>query len=229
MTDKEVQYGSHGHAGKCLRCGGYVKEDHSINSCSIDDATVTAVSSYISSAKALAGKRVRNRETMRQARNGQIGQREIDESAERMIGALHAQTTTGVEFKLVTASGKVPLTNKVAGWELVDPGVPSQSSGWIDIYGNNFTMPPLPQGLNYSVPCAAIKLLLGLGKLNTKHLRFNWIHIYEEACAGVTEGGKRSSVLRQWHGEGKTFTYAAHSCRHCEVRVPMLLCDRSSG
>ncbi|MBX9857251.1 MAG: hypothetical protein K2Y26_17105 [Gemmatimonadaceae bacterium] len=185
------------------------------------------MASYISTTKGLAGQRTQNREVMRQARVGAVTQLDVDESAERIIGALHAQTTTGVEFKLVSASGQIQLTARMRGWEVVDPTVPDKGTGaWYDVYGNRFVMPALPGSLRYSVPCAAVKLLIALGQRNTKHLRFNWIHIYEEACAGTLENGKRSSTLRQWHGQGKAFTYAAHSCAHCEVRVPMLLCDR---
>lgn len=222
MGDGEVRYG----AGDCLRCGGPATR-HRIESCAIDQATADAVTQYISTTKSLAGQRLKKREVRKQIGAGLLNQLDIDESAERLIGALHAQTTTGVEYKLVSASGQNELTARVRGWEVVDPKVPAVGNeGWFNIYGHEFVMPALPRDLRYSVPCAAVKLLLALGHKNTKHLRFNWIHIYEEACAGTLPNGKRSSTLRQWHGKGKAYTYAAHSCEHCVVRLPMLLCDR---
>jgi hypothetical protein len=161
---------------------------------------------------------------MRQARAGQITQQDVDKTADRMVGALWAQTRTGKNIMLVAISGP-GSPRGVNGWSAAKELVPWDSAGWTDIYGQSFTMPPLDDTVTVSQPYAAVKLLLSLGKANTTGERFNFVHMYEEACRGEVESGKKSKKLAKWKGQGVEFTYAAHSCEHCEARLPALLCD----
>lgn len=221
----EVVYGNRGN---CPRCGDAVHQ-HAISSCSIDDATSKAVGYLISASKALAGVRMNNKEFMRQARVGDVTQQDANETADRMVGALFAQTTTGLNIKLTAISGGGGTTASVMGWTGVASAVPRGRQGWHDINGKSFEMPTL-QGIAVDQPCAAIKLLLGLGehKLVKSGTKFNFVHLYEEACRGDEAPGKKSKKLAKWKGQGIEYVYAAHSCRHCEARLPALLCDRAS-
>jgi hypothetical protein len=155
----EVVYGKRGN---CPRCGDAVHQ-HAISSCAIDDATSKAVANLISASKALAGARMNNKEFMRQARVGAVKQEDANETADRMVGALYAQTTTGLNIKLTAISGNGGTAASVMGWTGVAPVVPREREGWHDIYGKRFEMPPL-QGISIGQPCAAIRLLLGLGE-----------------------------------------------------------------
>jgi hypothetical protein len=88
---------------------------------------------------------------------------------------------------------------------------------------------PTLKGISIDQPCAAIRLLLGLGehgfvKPGTK---FNLVHLYEEACRGEEAPGTKSKKLAKWKGQGIEYVYAAHSCEQCEARLPALLYDRA--
>lgn len=211
--NREVSYGSKGSSnGKCPRCERG-SDSHHVSRCDISDATVKGVESLLAAAKAM----------------------DKGEAADHMIGALIAMTSTGQEIKLVAVSGPQGFSGSVhGGWEVANIAVPRGAAGWTDIYGRTFE---LPAGVNPGNACAAIKLLsyLGMKRRSAKTpYDYNSIHLYEQACrAKSTKEDKRgrskstkSTRLQNWIGQGVEYTFAAHSCPDCEMRVPLMLCDR---
>lgn len=196
----------------CPRCQKGV-QGHKFNSIDISDAAVDAVAKMISVNRANV---VRGKQ---------------DELAESMVGALVATTKDGLEVKLVAASGPGSTGLRVPGWDEAAGPVPRGFNGWTDIHGRGFSMPTnldLAPNEQVGKPCAAVKMLVRLGALAAeKGYVWKSIHLYEEPYRGADDSGKKvKSSLRSYQGQGTTYTYAAHSCHTCHVRIPLLLCDR---
>lgn len=149
-----------------------------------------------------------------------------------MMGALVATFKDGTTLRLIATSGPnnrfgVSTFNAGAGgkanWEVANPTVPTDATKWTDIYKQRFTMPP---HANLSQPCAAMKLLLGLGLHKTsqdKGYAYKSIELYEEVFKPT--GLPVPENFREYHGQDNANTYAAQSCGPCNHRVPLLLCD----
>ncbi|TDD21759.1 hypothetical protein E1287_40375 [Actinomadura sp. KC06] len=157
-----------------------------------------------------------------------------------MLGAL-AATFGGREVYLVATSkggtdylklGHLDdITWHKGKWQIAPVDPPSDDSGtgwkgWSTIMGERVDLDPhIP---NYSTPCAAIRLLLSLGSLNTQHRKMDSVALAEMVYIDkAAKPGPRENpdLYRTHHGSMSGSSWTARSCGPCERRIPYLICD----
>ena len=174
-----------------------------------------------------------------------------------MVGAMQVTFEQGGQsLHMVALSGATSVDAHVISqvkksvrgdWEPAHVSVPAGArDGWTDIYGEKLQVPmPTPASGSIGAPCAAIQLLMALGRHPmAKRLEYKYskIGLYEsvykpplalqEAALKRTENedardrreAKRIQ-FRKWHGSDPDDSYVAHSCEPCNTRIPLLLCD----
>ncbi|AJC61672.1 hypothetical protein [Streptomyces sp. 769] len=153
-----------------------------------------------------------------------------DETASFIMGVLEAKIG-GKEYFLVASSGRNPdpwiekkhldgITYHPGAWETVNPQVPERHTGWWTVRNENVDLDTSIRSV--SNPCAAIKLLLGLGRKKPAWKSVEYLRMSEMVFVGRAADDPSK---RQWHGKGATSSWTAHSCDACEARIPYLICD----
>ncbi|MFF4407838.1 hypothetical protein [Streptomyces sp. NPDC001404] len=162
-----------------------------------------------------------------------------------MLGVLEAKVRGREYYLAACSSGRIdisPYLGQISyhkgSWKLpaTEAAVPRidggrwTGDGWRTIKWEKVDI-PLQEG-GQAIPhidqtCAAMKLLLGLGCL----LRGDaWGAVeYVRMSEMYYVGPQNTTASRQWHGEGETCSWTAHSCRPCNIRIPYLLCDIASN
>ncbi|MEU3991994.1 hypothetical protein AB0F24_27175 [Streptomyces platensis] len=148
-----------------------------------------------------------------------------------MMGVLEAKVS-GHEYFLVASSGGEKtdpwirekhlngISYHQGAWETVNPTLPTGHSNWWTV--RHETVDLDPNIARVTKPCAAIKLLLGLGDKRLEWKSVEYLRMSEMVYVGPEAD---SAGMRQWHGKGATNSWTAHSCNRCEARIPYLICD----
>ncbi|WP_330316063.1 hypothetical protein [Streptomyces platensis] len=154
-----------------------------------------------------------------------------DDKAVFMMGVLEAKVS-GHEYFLVASSGGEKtdpwirekhlngISYHQGAWETVNPTLPTGHSNWWTVRRETVDLDP--NIARVTKPCAAIKLLLGLGDKRLEWKSVEYLRMSEMVYVGPEAD---SAGMRQWHGKGATNSWTAHSCNRCEARIPYLICD----
>lgn len=98
---------------------------------------------------------------------------------------------------------------------------------WKNIRNDTVKIPVMPDDrmmTNIDQPCAAIQLLLALSDRLTKQGKWGKVD-YVRMSEEYYIGRDNDTASREWHGQGNTCSWTAHSCAPCNARIPYLICD----
>ncbi|MEU1377776.1 hypothetical protein ABZ442_29605 [Streptomyces triculaminicus] len=98
---------------------------------------------------------------------------------------------------------------------------------WKTVRGEKVDIPVMPGGRmlkNIDQPCSAIQLLLALSDRLSGQGKWGKVD-YVRMSEQYYIGRDNTTASRQWHGQGNTCSWTAHSCEPCEARIPYLICD----